>query len=186
MEVRDAQREVRSVYMGGFPGQIASSLIWFASAALATWGTRRQAILMLAVGGAFIFPITVLMLLLMRRKPFVSKDNPLNVLAMQIAFTVPLALPVVAGATLYRRDWFYPAVMIIVGAHYLPFGFLYGMWQFPVLGAVLLVLGLRFGLPAPGAFGTPAWITACALVLYAFYALIVTTREARAGASAPR
>ena len=99
---------------------------------------------------------------------------------------MPLALPVVAGAALYRRDWFYPATMIIVGAHYLPFGFLYGMWQFPVLGAVLLALGLKFGLSAPATFGTPAWITACALFLYAFYALIVTTREARAGASASR
>src|SRR5258706_4252555 len=114
MDVRDAQCEVRTVYMGGFPGQVASGLIWFASATLATWGRRSQAILMLALGGMLILPLTTLLLVLLRRKPFLSKENPLTALAMQVAFTIPLALPVVAGATLYRAAWFYPATMIIV------------------------------------------------------------------------
>jgi hypothetical protein len=179
MDVRDAQREMRQVYLGGFPGSIASALIWFASAWLATWGTPRRAILMLAIGGAFIFPITMLILLLMRRRPVVSKDNPLTALAMQIAFTVPLTLPVVAGAAMHRIAWFYPAMMIIVGAHYLPFGFLYGMWQFPMLGAVLLAAGMCFGLKPPEAFGYPAWFTACVLVAYAFVGLVLALRESR-------
>ncbi|HEX2455050.1 MAG TPA: hypothetical protein VHI99_15215 [Vicinamibacterales bacterium] len=59
-------------------------------------------------------------------------------LSMQVAFTIPANLFVVAGATLYRLNWFYPACMIVLGAHYLPFVFLYGLWQFWVLGALLV------------------------------------------------
>ena len=39
MDVQDAQREVRSVYVGGFWGQLVSPVIWLVSAALGTWVT---------------------------------------------------------------------------------------------------------------------------------------------------
>ena len=51
----------------------------------------------------------------------------MNALAIQIAFTLPLTLPVVIGIAALRPAWFYPAFMITLGAHYLPFVFLYGM-----------------------------------------------------------
>ncbi len=38
-----------------------------------------------------------------------------------------VTLPLVAAATLYRLGWFYPAFMIVLGAHYFPFAFLYGL-----------------------------------------------------------
>ena len=34
MEITDAQRDVRSVFLGGFAGQFVSSVAWFMSAAL--------------------------------------------------------------------------------------------------------------------------------------------------------
>ena len=37
MHVTDAQREVRTVFIGGFVGQAVSSGIWLVSAALAMW-----------------------------------------------------------------------------------------------------------------------------------------------------
>jgi putative transposase len=36
MDIQDAQREVRSVYIGGFWGQLVSSVIWLVSATLGT------------------------------------------------------------------------------------------------------------------------------------------------------
>jgi hypothetical protein len=62
MQVQDAQREVRTVFAGGFWGQLVSSAIWLASAALGTWGTPRAAILLIVAGGFFIFPVTQLLL----------------------------------------------------------------------------------------------------------------------------
>ncbi len=52
-----------------------------------------------------------------------------NALGMQAAFTLPLSLPVVLAIAAVRPRWFYPAFMILLGAHYLPFVFMYGMWQ---------------------------------------------------------
>ena len=67
---------------------------------------------------------------------------------MQVAFTLPLDLPIVLAATLYRLNWFYPAFMIALGTHYLPFVFLYGMRQFAILAAVLIgasvIIGMYF------------------------------------------
>jgi hypothetical protein len=81
---------------------------------------------------------------------------------------VPLNLPVVGAATLYRLDWFYPAVMIVVGTHYMPFIFLYGMWQFGVLAGTLIVGGLAIGLYGGGMFSLGGWVTAGALLVFAF------------------
>ena len=51
MQIADAQHEVRHVFLGGFVGQLVSSLLWTASAALATWSTPRLAITVLVIGG---------------------------------------------------------------------------------------------------------------------------------------
>jgi hypothetical protein len=37
MLIPDAQREVRTVYLGGFVGQLVSSMVWCASAAIAAF-----------------------------------------------------------------------------------------------------------------------------------------------------
>src|SRR5262245_22975091 len=129
MLVRDAQDEVRSVFLGGAIGQLVAGCLWLAAAAVGTWGSPRRAIVLLAVGGAFIFPLTPLLLRAMGRPASLSPGNPLGALAMQVAFTVPLSLPLIAAATLYNLNWFFPGFMVVVGAHYLPFIFLYGMWE---------------------------------------------------------
>jgi hypothetical protein len=181
MHVADAQREVRSVFLGGCVGQSVSSALWFLSAAVSTWGSPRRGILILAFGGVFIFPLTQAVLRMMGRRASLSADNPMGQLAMQVAFSVPLNLLVVAGATLYRLNWFYPACMIVVGAHYLPFVFLYGMWQFWILGGLLLAGGVAIGLFIPGSFSLGGWVTGVLLVVFAVAGL----RAARADERSP-
>jgi hypothetical protein len=129
MHIADAQREVRRVFLGGSIGPAVASVLWVASAAFATWGSARLGIISLAIGGAFIFPTVQLILRVTRRPASLSSKNTLRQLAFQLALTIPLNLPVVAGATLYRLNWFYPACMVVVGTHYLPFAFLYGLWH---------------------------------------------------------
>jgi hypothetical protein len=62
MDVQEAQREMRSFYIGGFWGQLVSSVIWLASATLGTWVTPRASILTVVIGGFFIFPLTHVLL----------------------------------------------------------------------------------------------------------------------------
>jgi MFS family permease len=177
MNISDAQRDVRSVFLGGFAGQLVSGLVWLLSAVLATWRSPRSAIIALVIAGFFIFPLTQLLLRLMGRPASLPKGHPMNALGMQIAFTLPLNLPLVAAATLYRLNWFYPAFMIALGTHYLPFIFSYGMLQFGVLAALLIGAGVVIGLYLPSTFSLGAWFTAAALLLFAFIGRSIALRE---------
>jgi hypothetical protein len=175
--VAAAQREIRQAYIGGFVGQLVSAALWLTSAGLATWGSPGAAIALLVIGGMFIFPATVLGLRLVRRRATVSPGNPLNALGMQVAFVLPLSLPVVGAATLYRLDWFFPAFMIVVGAHYLPFVFLYGMRMFAVLCGILVAGGTALALYGPPIFALGAWITGAVLLVFALLGRWSVDRE---------
>jgi hypothetical protein len=168
MLISDAQREVRTVYLGGFVGQLVSALIWFASAATATFVNPKTGFWALAIGGAAIFPLTLAILRMAGRKAVLDQGNPLGNLAMQIAFTVPFVLPVAGAAALHQPGWFYPACMVIVGAHYLPFVFLYGMKTFAVLAAALLTAGYAIGLIAPDQIVMGGWVGGAILFAFAF------------------
>jgi hypothetical protein len=186
MLVAEAQREVRLTFLGGFPGQVVSGVLWLTSAALGSAGKTRLAILVLAVGGAFIFPLTMLLLRAIGRRASLSAGNPLGALAMQIAFTIPASLPLVGAATLHHQAWFYPAMMVVVGAHYLPFVFLYGMWSFAVLAALLIGCGVWIGLTIPAGFSAGAWLTGVLLLAFALVGLMIARREERQGEPASR
>jgi hypothetical protein len=167
MEIATAQKEIRSAFLGGFMGQLISAVMWGISAGLGTWGTRGQAMVFLVVAGMFIFPLTQLGLRMIGRPGRVTSENTLYSLGAQVAFVLPLSLPVVGAAALYRVGWFFPAFMVVLGAHYLPFAFLYGMRMFAVLAAVLWSLGLVLGLWLDAPFATGAWISAAVLAVFA-------------------
>jgi len=179
VNISDAQRDVRSVFLGGFAGQLVSSLVWFLSAVLATWQSPKTAIIALVVGGFFIFPLTQLLLRLMGRRASLPKGHPMNALGMQVAFTLPFNLPLVAAATAYHLNWFYPALMIALGTHHLPFIFMYGMPQFGVLAALLIGAGWMIGVYLPSVFSLGAWLTAVVLLLFAFVGRSVAQRESK-------
>ena len=168
MLVQDAQREVRTVFVGGFWGQLVLSAIWLASAALGTWVTPRAAILALVAGGFFVFPITQLLLRLTGGPASLSRDNPLNNLAMQIAFTLPMTMLLLVPVTTFRLNFFYPALMVLVGAHYLPFTFLYGMRMFVPLCAALVGAGVVIAHYFSGSFSLGGWICGVALFVFAW------------------
>ena len=163
--------------MGGFAGQLVSGIIWLASAVLSTWVAPKYGMIGLFLGGIFIFPLTQLTLRMLGRNPKLSRENPLNQLAMQIAFTVPINFLLVGAATLAHLNWFYPAAMIAVGTHYLPFCFLYGMWEFGILAGLMIGGGVLFGQYLPVAFSTGGWATGFLLLAAAVAGLLITRNE---------
>jgi hypothetical protein len=173
MNIRLGQEAMRATFLRGSVGQAVSGCIWLISAMLATWASQRSAIIFLVVAGSLIFPLTQLGLRLLGKPGGLPKGHPLNALAMQIAFIVPLSLPVIGAAALYNINWFYPAFMLIVGVHYMPFVFLYGMWEFGLLAAVLIGGGVAIGMLLPHTFAVGGWVTAAALL--AFAALVQIT-----------
>ena len=184
MTVEEAQREVRTVFMGGLVGQLVSGVLWLLSAAIGTLVSPGPGIAVLCLGGVLIFPVTQLVLRAMGRPAMPRADNPLNHLAMQIAFTIPLGLPLVGAATLHRLNWFYPASMVVVGAHYLPFVFLYGMRHFAVLCGLMVAGGVLLGLYVQGTFSLGGWLTGATLVLFGIVGGFLSRREAQRAPSA--
>lgn len=183
MDIQDAQREVRFVYIGGFWGQLVSSVIWLVSAALGTWVTPRASILAVVIGGFFIFLLTQALLRLSGHPASLSRENPLNSLAMQIAFGLPISMLLLVPVGLYRLNWFFPALMILLGAHYLPFAFLYGMRMFLALSGVLIAMGVVIALGFSGVFSLGAWAAGLALFVFAWAGRSVATGEAVAQAA---
>ena len=177
MHIAEAQREMRHAFLGGFAGQLISGLIWLAAAAVGTLATPRIAMAMLFFGSMGIFPLTQLTIRAMGRPGKTSVDNKLWALGSQTAFTVPLNFLLVGAATLYNENWFFPAAMIIVGSHYLPFITLYGMKIFGILAGLLILFGAMLALYGPPIFSLGGWITGVLLIIFAFAGRQVVLKE---------
>jgi hypothetical protein len=179
MDVQDAQRETRVFYIGGFWGQLVSSVIWLVSAALGTWVSPRASILTVVIGGFFIFPLTRLLLHLSPGRAPVSANNPFTSLGMQVAFVLPPSMLLLVPVSLYRLNWFFPALMLLAGAHYLPFATLYGMRMFLVLAGILIATGYVIAVRFAETFSLGAWIGGLALFVFAWIGRSIAMREAR-------
>ena len=184
MRLEDAQREMREAYRDGSLGGWVSGSIWLLSAAMGTWGSRTQAVWILIIGGMFIFPLSVLALKLVGARASLSKENPLGALAMQVAFTVPLAIPLILAATQGKPEWFYAGFLIVVGAHYLPFVTLYGQPLFWGAGFVMVAAGVWLPMLAPGEFALGGWVGGGMLIALGIVLGILNARTPRSTASA--
>jgi hypothetical protein len=183
MQVQDAQRELREKYFGGALGPLISGIFWIIATLIGINVSKGAAIYALVILGMFIFPTALLVLKLLGR-PAASQENPLNQLAMQIAFTIPAAYPVIFAATAHNVNWFFPAMAVIVGAHYLPFMFLYGM---PIYGAIAVVLiagATWIGTQCSGHFDYAGWFTGAVLILSA--PVVFALRGSSGRGAAPR
>lgn len=179
MEISQAQRDVRDVYANGSYGQLVSGIVWLLAAAASTAVSHTAGMVALLAGGALIFPLTTLLLKASGGPASLPAGHPMAPLAMQLAFTVPLGLLVAVAAAGYREEWFFPASMIIVGAHYLPFMFLYGTVLFGVLGALLALGGVALALWLPNTFATGGWVTGVLLLVFALLLAASHRRQRR-------
>src|ERR671920_359168 len=184
MTIGKAQLEIRTRFVGGFYGQLVSGALWLTTASLAVWRGPRASIIMLVVGGFLIFPATELLIRAVGERAPVSSANALRSLGMQIAFVLPLSMPLLLPVGLYRLNWFYPAMMILLGAHYLPFVFLYGMRMFAVLAALLVGGGILIAMYFSASFSIGAWYTAIILLVFAELGRTIVSHEHRSNAHA--
>jgi hypothetical protein len=130
------------------------------------------------------FPATLLLLRLTGgpaspTKGNPPKGNPLTKLGMQIAFTLPMTMLLLVPVTEFRLNLFYPALLILLGAHYLPFVFLYGMRMFIPLCAILDSGGIAIALYLPQTFCLGAWVGGLTLFVFAWLGRAAVNRESR-------
>jgi hypothetical protein len=103
---------------------------------------------------------------------------------MQVAFVLPLSMLLLVPVGLYRLNWFFPALMVLVGAHYLPFATLYGMRMFLFLAGILIATGVVIAVYAAETFSLGSWIGGLTLFVFAWIGRSIATGEARTQAPA--
>jgi hypothetical protein len=75
--------------------------------------------------------------------------------------------------------------MILLGAHYLPFVFLYGMRMFAVLAAFLLGGGVIIAMYLSSSFSIGAWYTGIVLLIVAVVGKLLVDKERKRNAVQP-
>ncbi|MES2826247.1 MAG: hypothetical protein V4732_21820 [Pseudomonadota bacterium] len=146
MDIVDAQKDMCKAYYGGATGALASGLAWLLAALVGFFYSPDKAIVAMYVGGMFIFPVSVVFSKLMGRSGKHSANNPLGKLALESTVLMLVCLPLAFVASLYKMEWFFPALLLIIGGRYLLFSTLYGLityWAFAislVVAAIILVM----------------------------------------------
>jgi hypothetical protein len=99
---------------------------------------------------------------------------------MQVAFVLPFSMLLLVPVALYSLNWFFPGLMVLVGAHYLPFASLYGMRMFLFLSGILIAMGVVVAHWFSGTFSLGAWIAGLTLFAFAWIGRSMVIGEASA------
>lgn len=139
--VTEAQQDMRTAYYAGAPGMLTSGLVWLIAAAVAMHLDVGRAIWTLFIGGMLIHPVSLVLCKLLGRSGKHTAGNPLGSLAMATTFWMILSLPLAYAASLVRIEWFFPAMLFVIGGRYLTFATIYGMRVYWICGAALAFAG---------------------------------------------
>jgi len=182
MAVAEAQRDVRYAHLGGGSGMLVSGLLWLGSGAVALALGPKEAMVALTLGGVLIFPGALLLCRLLGRSGLLADGNPFGDLARESALMMVLCIPLAFAAAAVRIEWYFPAMLVVVGAHYLPFATLYGMRLYYALG--LAMAGAGFALAFGGAsFASGAFVGGALELLFAPLAFVAARHEPQAAAA---
>jgi hypothetical protein len=120
----------------GFPFLLCFGCTWIAAAAASFALAPSVAAWVYLLQGFVAMPIAILL----QRPlgyPKASPDNPLDPLALQLVFVQPVAFPALVIVLSLAPEYAPAAFASVVGAHFLPFGWMYRTRIYVVLGIVL-------------------------------------------------
>jgi hypothetical protein len=156
MSIAEAQHNMRYAYLSGAPGMLASALAWLVAGIVALQASPQRAVLALFVGGMLIHPAGVLLAKALGRPGSHTRGNPLGNLAMESTIFMLLCLPISFAISQMQVQWFFPAMLLVIGGRYLTFSTLFGMRIYWAVGAALAaaayLLVILKATPAAGAF----------------------------------
>jgi len=149
--IDDAQRDMRHAYMDGAPGVLTSGTVWLIAGMACILRSPAEAVWALFIGGMLIHPVALVLLKLSGRPAAHARTNPLGTLALMTTIWMILSLPLAYGVSMLRIEWFFPAMLFVIGGRYLTFATLYGMRIYLLFGAVLALAGYALGAQGAGA-----------------------------------
>ena len=142
----DAQADMRSGYLCGAPGIAASSTAWLTAAGVALYVSASTSVWTLLIAGAFIHPVGVLITKAFGGPAAHQPGNPLERLAIEGTFWMLASIAVAFGISVLRVEWFFPAMLLIIGGRYLTFQSMYGLRIYWFLGGTLCAAGIVLAL----------------------------------------
>lgn len=149
-----AQADMRRGYFCGAPGILVSGVVWAIASGVAYFVSEKLAVLALLFGGAAIHPLSVLLTKLLGHSGTHTQGNALGRLAVEGTFWLLAGIAIAYGMHVLRLEWFFPAMLLLIGGRYLTFQTLYGLRIYWTFGATLCVAGLALALVrAPASTG---------------------------------
>jgi hypothetical protein len=142
--IAEHQADMRRAYIWGATGIVTSGVAWLVAGLVAHFVSPKHAVWTLFIGAAFIFPVSNVIDRLLGASGKHAATNPLGKLALEGTIFMLMCLPLAYVISIYRIDWFFPAVLMIIGGRYLTFGTIYGTRLYWLLGAL---------------FGMAAWVS---------------------------
>ena len=131
------QEDMRRGYIWGATGIMTSGMVWLAAGLVAYFNDPRKAIWVLFIGAGFIVPVSNLIDRLLGAAGKHAPGNRLSALALETTVFMLMCLPLAYGLALYRIEWFFPAVLMVIGGRYITFATVYGTKVYWLLGAAL-------------------------------------------------
>lgn len=177
----DAQRDVRQAHLNGATGMLVSGVLWLGCGVVALAAGPRAAMLANFFGGMLIFPTSMVLVRALGRSGLLAAGNPLGDLARESAFLMVLCIPLAFAAAMVKVEWFFPAMLVLVGAHYLPFATLYGMRLYWALGGAMIAAGYLLALGG-ASVATGAFVGGALELGFAPLAWLAARREDALGA----
>ena len=175
--LNDQHTQYRHCHRGGAVYLAIEGILWLASASLGAAGQIPAAMLLLLIGGMFIHPTAIAFSKLLKL-PATDESNRLPILNTWIALTIPLGLPLIFMATAGgHENLFYPAFAVLVGAHWLPFAYIYSMKSFVVIAGMLVLSGVLFGFVFTGSFAACGFVAGAIHLLFAALHFSMVHRE---------
>ena len=150
--VAQAQANMRDAYFSGAAGVFVSGCVWLAAGSVAALNSASAGVLVLLIGGALIHPASVVLCKILGRTGAHEPGNPLGTLAIEGTVWLLAGIAIAYGVQALRMEWFFPAMLLLIGGRYLTFQSLYGLRLYWLCGAVLCLSGLALALtkaPAP-------------------------------------
>lgn len=141
MELSNAQEDMRYAFYGGATGVLASASAWLLTGIVATNSSELTGIIFLYVAGMFIFPMSVVFSKILGRPGRNVKGNSLGLLGLESSGILVFCYPIAYVASLVHIEWFFPTMLILIGARYLIFTTLYGSKIYWALGFSLILSG---------------------------------------------
>jgi hypothetical protein len=136
-DLAGCQQDMRRSYLWGATGVISSGAVWLVAGLVAYAVHPEKAVWTLFIGAMFIVPVASLLDRALGLPGKHTPGNKLAPLALETTVFMLMCLPLAYGLSLHNIDWFFPAVMMIIGGRYLVFATIYGSRLYWLLGAAL-------------------------------------------------